>query len=70
MDESARRPFWTGAKSILKRAFKRWQRGRAERALHLLDDHQLADIGIARNDIARAVDEVLERPGRRRNGGR
>ncbi|MBP0438006.1 DUF1127 domain-containing protein [Tianweitania sediminis] len=34
---------------------ERWHRGQAAAALHRLDDRQLEDIGISRNDIPHVV---------------
>lgn len=44
---------------LLGRGFRRWQRTRARATLEQLDDRQLAEIGIARNDIPRAVEELF-----------
>jgi uncharacterized protein YjiS (DUF1127 family) len=41
--------------ALISRATQRWQRGQAAAALHRLDDRQLEDIGISRNDIPRVV---------------
>jgi uncharacterized protein YjiS (DUF1127 family) len=41
--------------ALISRATHRWQRGQAAAALHRLDDRQLEDIGISRNDIPRVV---------------
>lgn len=40
---------------LFTRALKRWHRAQAAAALHRLDDRQLEDIGISRNDIPRVV---------------
>jgi uncharacterized protein YjiS (DUF1127 family) len=40
---------------LVSRALKRWHRAQAAAALHRLDDRQLEDIGVTRNDIARIV---------------
>jgi len=40
---------------LVSRAVKRWHRGQAAAALHRLDDRQLEDIGISRNDIPHVV---------------
>ncbi|MBX3576254.1 MAG: DUF1127 domain-containing protein [Rhizobiaceae bacterium] len=40
---------------LISRATQRWHRGQAAAALHRLDDRQLEDIGISRNDIPRVV---------------
>ncbi len=45
--------------ALLLRAGRRWQRSRAINELAMLDDRQLADIGITRNDIPRVVDGLL-----------
>lgn len=44
---------------LLGRGFRRWQWTRARATLEQLDDRQLAEIGIARNDIPRAVEELF-----------
>jgi len=44
---------------LLLRAMERWQRGRAIAALQRLNDRQLQDVGIARNDIPRVVMQLL-----------
>jgi uncharacterized protein YjiS (DUF1127 family) len=49
---------------FLLRAMQRWQRGRATAELHRLDDRQLDDIGITRNDIPRVVDGLFAPPKR------
>lgn len=49
---------------LLLRAMQRWQRGRAAAELHRLDDRQLNDIGITRNDIPRVVDGLFAPPKR------
>ena len=56
----SRRPRVTVAQLFL-RAVRRWQMKRAVRELNRLDDRQLEDIGIARNDIPRLV-AGLHRP--------
>ena len=40
---------------LFSRAVKRWHRSQAAVALHRLDDRQLEDIGISRNDIPHVV---------------
>jgi uncharacterized protein YjiS (DUF1127 family) len=50
--------------SLFLRGFQRWQRSRAVRALQQLDDRQLDDIGIARNEIPRVVEGILDLSGR------
>lgn len=40
---------------LVSRAVERWHRNQAAAALHRLDDRQLEDIGISRNDIPRVV---------------
>jgi uncharacterized protein YjiS (DUF1127 family) len=44
---------------LFLRAVQRWQRRRAIIEIQLLDDRQLRDIGIARNDIPRVVDGLF-----------
>lgn len=44
---------------VFARGIQRWQRNRARVALERLDDRQLADIGIARNDIPWTVEELF-----------
>ena len=46
--------------SFISRAVAGWQRRRAISALERLNDWQLEDIGVARNDIARVVDGLLD----------
>lgn len=46
---------------LFLRAVQRWQRNRTIAALRRMDDRQLEDIGVARNDIPRVV-EGLFRP--------
>lgn len=53
-DKAWRTPRITVAQLFL-RAIRRWQRSRAINELSLLDDRQLNDIGISRNDIPRVV---------------
>lgn len=57
---SHRKPRVTIAQLFL-RAVQRWQRRRVAAELHRLDDMQLSDIGIARNDIHRIAMSVVER---------
>ena len=45
----------TSVGALLLRAIHRWQRSRAMAELSRLDDRQLEDIGLTRNDIPRAV---------------
>jgi uncharacterized protein YjiS (DUF1127 family) len=40
---------------FVPRAMERWHRSQAAAALHRLDDRQLEDIGISRNDIPPVV---------------
>ena len=47
--------FRATAADFISRATQRWQRGRAAAELHRIDDRQLEDIGISRNDIPRVV---------------
>ena len=44
---------------LVSRAVERWHRGQAAAALRRLDDRQLEDIGITRNDIPRVVAGLL-----------
>lgn len=52
---ASRMPRVTVAQLFL-RAIRRWQVNRAISELRRLDDRQLEDIGISRNDIPRAVE--------------
>ncbi|MBS3652342.1 DUF1127 domain-containing protein [Pseudaminobacter sp. 19-2017] len=49
---------------FLARAFQRWQQRKAIAHLEALDDRQLEDIGISRNDISRHVEDLFRRKGR------
>lgn len=49
---------------LFLRAVQRWQRSRAIAALQRLNDRQLEDIGITRNDIPRVVEGLFEPSGR------
>lgn len=49
---------------LFLRAVQRWQRSRAITALNCLDDRQLEDIGIARNDIPRVAEGLFKPAGR------
>lgn len=40
---------------LVSRVMERWHRGQAAAALRRLDDRQLEDIGISRNDIPQVV---------------
>lgn len=44
---------------LFLRAVRRWQRSRAINQLAQLDDRQLEDIGIARNDIPRVAERLV-----------
>lgn len=55
---SERKPRITVAQLFL-RAVRRWQRSRAINELSRLDNRQLADIGITRNDIPRVVEGLI-----------
>ena len=55
---SERRPRITVAQLFL-RAVSRWQRRRAIKELSRLDNRQLEDIGISRNDIPRVVEGLF-----------
>ena len=57
-NEAGRTPRTTVAQLFL-RALQRWQRNRAMTQLSLLDDRQLEDIGVARNDIPRVVEGLF-----------
>ena len=46
---------------FLRRGIRRWQRRRAITELSRLDDMQLEDIGLSRNDIPHAVDRIFSR---------
>ena len=52
---SRRAGFRATVTDLISRAAQRWHRGQAAAALHRLDDRQLEDIGISRNDIPRVV---------------
>ena len=52
---SPRPGFGATVAGLFSRAVKRWHRSQAAAALHRLDDRQLEDIGISRNDIPRVV---------------
>ena len=49
---------WTVA-GLVSRAVRRWHRRKAAAVLHRLDDSQLEDIGISRNDIPRVVASLV-----------
>ena len=55
---AVRQPRTTVAQLFL-RAILRWQRNRAMNHLSLLDDRQLDDIGISRNDIPRVIEDLF-----------
>ncbi|MDG4892616.1 DUF1127 domain-containing protein [Mesorhizobium sp. WSM4976] len=44
---------------MLLRGLGRWQRRKAMDQLQALDDRQLRDIGLSRNDIPRAVEGLF-----------
>lgn len=50
---------------LFLRAMQRWRRSRAIAALHRLDDRQLEDIGITRNDIPRVAEGLFKPSGPR-----
>jgi uncharacterized protein YjiS (DUF1127 family) len=52
---SRRTGFRATVADLISRAANRWHRSQAAAALHRLDDRQLEDIGISRNDIPRVV---------------
>ncbi len=56
----SRRKPWMAVALLFRRAFQRWQRSRAIAALARLNDWQLEDIGVARNDIPRVVEGLLQ----------
>ena len=56
--EARRTPRVTVAQLFL-RAIRRWQHSRAINELSLLNDRQLDDIGISRNDIPRVVEGLF-----------
>lgn len=45
---------------LIVRGFKRWQRQKAMDQLHALDDRELWDLGLSRNDIPRAVEGLFQ----------
>ena len=47
--------FRASVAGLVSRVMERWHRGQAAAALRRLDDRQLEDIGISRNDIPRVV---------------
>lgn len=57
-NEAGRTPRTTVAQLFL-RAIQRWQRNRAIGELSRLDERQLDDIGISRNDIPRVVEGLF-----------
>lgn len=57
-NKARRGPRMTVAQLFL-RAIQRWQRSRAMTELSMLDDRQLEDIGVARNDIPRVVEGLF-----------
>lgn len=57
-NKAERLPRNTVARLVL-RAIRRWQRNRAITELSRLDDRQLEDIGIARNEIPRVVEGLI-----------
>jgi uncharacterized protein YjiS (DUF1127 family) len=58
VNTAAGKPRTTVAQLFL-RAVLRWQRNRASNELWRLDDRQLEDIGISRNDIPRVVEGLI-----------
>jgi uncharacterized protein YjiS (DUF1127 family) len=57
-DHNNRRPRSAFARMIV-RVFGRWQRRKAMDQLQALDDRELWDIGLSRNDIPRAVEGLF-----------
>ena len=57
-NKAERLPRNTVARLVL-RAIRRWQRNRAITELSRLDDRQLEDIGIARNEIPRVEEGLI-----------
>ncbi|MGQ2905792.1 MAG: DUF1127 domain-containing protein [Neoaquamicrobium sediminum] len=57
-DHNNARPRSAFARMIV-RGFGRWQRQKAMDQLQALDDRELWDIGISRNDIQRAVEGLF-----------
>ena len=51
--------FRAAVAGVVSRATERWLRGRAAATLHRLDDSQLEDIGISRNDISLVVADLI-----------
>lgn len=58
VNSGGRAPRITVAQLFL-RAVRRWQRNRAFNELSRLDDRQLEDIGIPRNDIPRVIEGLF-----------
>lgn len=44
---------------LFSRAMERWHRSQAAAAFHRLDDRQLEDIGISRNDVPHVVEGLV-----------
>lgn len=53
----------------MKAALRHWQKQRAIRTLQALDDWTLNDIGLARNDIRRVVNDLVTDPSPRTGRG-
>lgn len=52
--------FARAAAQAFARRSQQWRRHRAIASLRRLDDRQLEDIGISRNEISRAVDRLFQ----------
>lgn len=57
-DHNNRRPRSAFGRLVV-RGFRRWQRQKAMNQLQSLDDRELWDIGLTRNDIPRAVEALF-----------
>ena len=56
---TTRRNLWKTALEVFLRAGRRWRLNRAAAELSRLDDRQLEDIGISRNDIPKVVEGLF-----------
>lgn len=59
MSHHDNRPLRSAFGRLVVRAFDRWQRRRATNQLQALDDRELGSIGLFRNEIPRAVDDLF-----------
>lgn len=59
MSHHHNRRFRSALGKLLLRGFNRWQRQKAMDQLQAMDDRELWDIGLSRNDIPRAVDGLF-----------